>query len=62
MKRKYYYFCAHKDIFGHDCQVVDVKEGDNLQKKAQTWGKINGYKEVWVYSYTYEYVDKIEVT
>ena len=56
--KAYYYFCAHPHTFSHDCQVctIDGSCADALRKTAEKWKEVNGYKSVYVYDVSHNFV------
>ena len=46
---KHFYLCGHENVFNIGCQIIEVRNGDNLEEIARKWGKENLYDFVYVY-------------
>lgn len=55
-EKKRYYFCNTHMAFARGCQVITLHTGDKMEKVAETWAKINGYKSVYVYDMNHNFV------
>ena len=53
---KHYYFCNTHIGLASGCQVIPIRKGDNTQKIAETWMKVNGYKSCYVYDMDFNFI------
>lgn len=56
MKLKHHYFCSFPYRFDRGCQIIPYREGDKLYAQAEAWAKTNGYKNVYVYTMSHDFV------